>query len=357
MRRPSLAPAALACLLLALVIVPDRLRAELAVVDDAGRMVRLARPAHRIVSLAPHATELLFAAGAGAYVVAVSEHSDYPPPARALPRVGGGGSLDLERILALRPDLVVAWQSGNGQVPEQLQRLGLAVFLSEPRRIDDIATSLERLGRLAGSDIVAARAARHFREQVETLRSRYAGRRRLRVFYQVWDRPLMTVNGRHMISAWLRLCGAENIFSDLPELAPTVSLEAVVAADPDAIVAGAGKSGNPLVEWKRWPGLGAVRLGHLLTVPADELERQTPRAVEGARVLCEKLDAVRRDAGSGARPRPVDHLSAVSPEQVVARPRDGVNRQQARRSATARRAGPLRGSVPAPPRTAGRTGG
>ncbi len=294
MRRPFPAPAALACLLLVLATAPDVLRAELAVVDDAGRTVRLARPARRIVSLAPHVTELLFAAGAGPYVVAVSEHSDYPPPARSLPRIGGGAGLDLERILALQPDLVVAWQSGNGQVPEQLQRLGLRVFLSEPRRIDDIATSLERLGHLAGSDYVAARAAHHFREQVETLRSRYAGRRPLRVFYQIWDRPLMTVNGEHMISAWLRLCGAENIFSDLPELAPAVSLEAVLAADPDAIVAGAGKGRNWLAAWKRWPGLKAVRLGHLLTVPADELERQTPRAVAGARVLCEKLDVVRQ---------------------------------------------------------------
>ncbi len=302
MHSPSPFLSLLSGLLVLVAALPGRSVAGPVVVDDAGRTVRLERPAHRVVSLAPHATELLFAAGAGSRVVAVSEHSDYPPAARALPRVGGGAGLDVERILALQPDLVVAWQSGNGPVPERLRRLGLTVFLSEPRRIDEIATSLERLGHLAGSDPVAARAARRFREGVRALRSRYAGRERLRVFYPVWDRPLMTVNGDHMISAWLRLCGADNIFAGLPELVPTVGLEAVVAAAPDVIVVAVGKGRDRRAQWRHWPGPDAVPV---LSVPADWLERQTPRAVDGARVLCRKLDAVRRGAtpAQGQAPR------------------------------------------------------
>jgi len=268
------------------------------VVDDAGREVGLAAHANRIVSLAPHLTELLFAAGAGARLVGVSEYSDYPAEAARLPGVGGGAGLDLEAIIALRPDLVVAWQSGNS--PAQLatlERLGLTVFYSEPRQIDDIATSLERLGALAGTAGQAAAAAQAFREQVRLLAGKYADRQPVSVFYQIWERPLMTVNGGHMISAWLRLCGATNVFAGLPELASAVALEAVLAADPEVIIAGRypGKGDAWQQAWRAWPRLRAVADGHLYTVPADMMERQTPRALLAAGELCEYVERARRD--------------------------------------------------------------
>jgi iron complex transport system substrate-binding protein len=267
-----------------------------AVTDDAGREVRLAAPARRIISLAPHATELLFAAGAGRWVVGVSEYSDYPPAAAMLPKVGGGAGLDLERIVALQPDLVVAWQSGNspGQL-RKLERLGLTLFYSEPQSIDDIATSLERLGRLAGSADTARKAAQAFRTGVRSLARHYAGRPTVSVFYQIWRRPLMTINGRHIISAWLRLCGARNVFADLPELAPAIDVEAVVEADPQVLLGGryAGKSHDWQADWRRWSQLRAVAGGHLYTVPADSMERQTPRALSAARQLCAHIDKAR----------------------------------------------------------------
>lgn len=270
----------------------------LVVVDDAGREVQLAVPAKRIVSLAPHLTELLFAAGAGERLVGVSEHSSYPVQAQQLPTVGGGAGLDLEAIIALQPDLVVAWQSGNsaGQLA-QLERFGLRLFYSEPGEIDAIATTLERFGTLAGTESQGSEAAQAFRDGVAGLAERFAGREPVSVFYQIWERPLMTINGDHMISAWLRLCGGANVFAQLPELAPAVSLEAVLAADPQLIIAGryAAKGADWEQTWRAWPQLRAVAGHHLYTVPAEMMERQTPRALIAAEQLCGYIERARRD--------------------------------------------------------------
>lgn len=270
------------------------------VVDDAGQRVTLARPAQRIVSLAPHLTELLFSAGAGAQVVGAVAYSDHPAAAREIPRVGDSAQLDLERIVALRPDLLVVWQHGNSaQQLQQLSRLGIPVYAGESRRFAGIAATLRRLGRLAGTDAVAEARAQAFERDVAALRARYAGRTPLRVFHQIWHRPLMTVNGEHLISEALALCGAHNVFAALAPLTPTVGEEAVIAADPDAIVTGSVDPTGPdnLDGWRRLPSLRAVRGGHLITVDPDKLHRQSDRVIEGARELCEKLDAVRRATG------------------------------------------------------------
>ncbi len=268
------------------------------VVDDVGREVRLAAPAQRIVSLAPHLTELLFEAGAGKRVVGVSEHSSYPAEAQRLPSVGGGAGLDVEAIIALQPDLVLAWQSGNsaGQLA-QLERFGLVLFYSEPGELEAIATTLERLGTLAGRARRANEAAGAYREGLARLTQRFVGRKSVSVFYQIWERPLMTVGGTHMISAWLRMCGAANVFSDLPQLAPAVSVEAVLAANPQVIVAGhyAGKSSAWQHAWRAWPQLRAVAGDHLYTVPAEMMERYTPRTLVAAEELCEYIERARRD--------------------------------------------------------------
>ena len=289
----------LACLL------PLAATAAVEVVDDLARTVRLEQAARRIVALSPHVTELLFAAGAGDRVVAVSDYSDWPPAARELPRVGGGAGLNLEAIVALRPDLVVAWASGNARSTlERLERFGIPVFYSEPPDIDGIARNLLALGRLAGTGRRASDAARAFREGVAELRARYAGRRPVTAFYQIWEQPLMTVNDRHMISHWLRLCGARNIFADLPELAASVDLEAVLEVDPEVLLAGRhpGKATDWTARWRQWPRLRAVRSGHLYTLPAETFERQTPRALEAARELCADIDAARQDAPPAGEP-------------------------------------------------------
>lgn len=267
------------------------------VTDDVGQTIALPRPAERIVSLAPHVTELLFAAGAGSRVVATSEFSDFPPAARGIPRIGGSGGFDLERIVALKPNLVIGWASGNPRrAVERLQSLGMTVYLTEPRHIADIERDLEHLGRLAGTESAAHDAAQRFAAGYRALAERYSKRPTVRVFYQVLDPLLMTVNGEHLISEILRMCGGENVFASLPVLAPAVAEEAVLAADPEAIVAGGTDDGWRTWEprWRAHRHLKAVQRGALYFIPADELHRHTPRVLQGAERLCVALDDARR---------------------------------------------------------------
>lgn len=264
--------------------------AEVRALDDAGSEVVLAAPARRIVSLAPHATELLFAAGAGGRVVGVVGGSDHPAQARRLPVVGDAHALDLERILALRPDLVVAWPWTVPGQAAKLRAQGVAVFTSDPRTIDGIATSLERLGMLAGSAEVGAAAARSFRER---LAQAAAGRRAtpLRVFYEIWPQPLFTIGGGHLITQAIASCGGENVFAALEVPAPQVSEEAVIAARPQAIIAGTDDARRPdwLDAWRRWPGIPAVRDDRLRVVDANLLHRPGPRFADGVAQLCAAL--------------------------------------------------------------------
>lgn len=282
--------------LLFLLLASGAAAAQVQVEDDYGRSVALQRPAGRIVSLSPHLTELLYAAGAGERLVGAVEFSDYPPPAKALPRVGSEAGIDVERILALRPDLVVAWPNvGSARTVDQLEKIGLTVFRSEPRELEHIATTLERLGALADSGAHAGRAAAEFRARVSALEKRYAGAAPVRVFYQIWDRPLLTINGQHIITKAMRLCGGENVFAALPLIAPEVDREAVLRADPDVIVA-SGSAGNPpawLAAWRAFPGMKAVARERLFSIPPDLIQRHTPRILEGAAALCGILENVR----------------------------------------------------------------
>lgn len=270
--------------------------ADVVVRDDAGQVLRLATPARRIISLAPHITENLYAAGAGDAIVGVSEYSDYPAAARKLRRVGNYASLDLEAIVAMKPDLVIAWESGNAAAQlARLRTLGLPLFISEPRGIEDIAGSLERFGELAGTSGVAGEAARALRTRQVEMRRRYANRPAVRTFYQIWHQPLITVSGPQLIGSVLRLCGAENVFAGLSQLAPTVSVEAVLAANPEAIVASGMDDTRPewLDMWLRWKELQATRRGNLFFVPADLINRHTPRVLDGAQLLCDYLETAR----------------------------------------------------------------
>jgi iron complex transport system substrate-binding protein len=264
--------------------------------DDEGHELLLAQPARRIVSVAPHLTELLFAAGAGESLVGVDAWSDYPAAARRLPRIGDSAQLDLERIEALQPDVVVVWAGGTAaRQLQRLQALKLPLYYSRLQRLEDVAATLRRLGALAGTAGVADAAARRYEDELQALRERYAGRRELRVFYQIWKQPLLTVNGRHFISQALQLCGARNVFAELGPLTPTVSEEAVVRADPDVIAASRQDSGgpDPLARWRALQGLRATRRKALLLLDADTLHRPTDRLLQGAAALCRELDAVR----------------------------------------------------------------
>jgi iron complex transport system substrate-binding protein len=247
----------------------------------------------RIVSLAPNLTELLFAAGAGAQVVGASEYSDWPPPARSLPRIGDAFRLDYEGILALRPDVTVAWRSGTpAESVARLERAGLRVEVVRVQSLEEIAAGIESLGELAGTQDVARPAAARFRSEVERLRARYGGRPALDVFIELDHRPLFTVSGRHLISEMVSVCGGRNVFGSLPGLAPSVDLEAVIAARPDVILY-TGPDPDPASLWRHWQDIPAVRDGNVLGIPGDLVARATPRVVEGIEAVCEALDRAR----------------------------------------------------------------
>lgn len=253
-----------------------------------------ARTVERIVSLAPNLTELAFAAGAGARVVGTVEYSDEPAAARAIPRVGDAFRVDIERILALEPDLVLAWASGTPKATiERLRKLGLDVREIETQRIADVPRVVRELGELAGTQSTAAGAAREFETAIAELRDRYSQRERLAVFLQVNTRPLYTVNGRQIMSELLDVCAGRNVFDDLNQLAPQISLEAVIARNPEVIIVTDESDPNALEAWRKWTQVDAVRTNNLYVLPANDFTRATTRLAQGARDLCRVMDTAR----------------------------------------------------------------
>ena len=293
----------LVAVLFAVLAVAPVHASDATITDDRGVKLDIELPARRIVSLAPHLTEMLFSIGAGKYVVGTSEYSDWPPAAMEVPRIGNAFRFDLERIVALRPDIVLAWDSGTPKgVIENIERLGIPVAVIASPHLEAIANNLRWLGKVSGREVAAKGIAETFIDGLDDIRERHADRQELDVFYQISAQPLFTVNGEHSISSVISICGGRNIFSDLDGIAPTVSREAVVAHDPDVILGGAeavhsGSQGD----WKKWPGMNAVRHDNVITIDAVLLARPTTRMLQGARELCKALDKARanlRTAGN-----------------------------------------------------------
>jgi iron complex transport system substrate-binding protein len=257
----------------------------------------------RIISLAPNLTELAYAAGAGATLVGTVEYSDYPDAARALPRVGDAWRVDPERVLALKPDLVLAWASGTPvDTITRLESLGLRVVSIPTYRLADVAAALRTIGKIAGTSAVAEASATAFDASVRQLRADHAGAPVVSVFIEIDDEPLFTVNGRHVISEIVELCGGRNVFAELPQLAPPVSLEAVLARDPQVILSTDDTIADPLALWLRWTRIAAVRDGTIYSMSSDTLTRATPRLADGAREVCAALDDARaKRAGQTGR--------------------------------------------------------
>ncbi len=270
--------------------------AEIRVRDDRGVEVALPGPAQRIVALAPHLVEIAFAAGAGERVVGVPAFADHPPAAAQRPVVSDATHLDLEALARLKPDLVLVWRSGNpARFGAQLEARGYRTFATEPQRLSDIARIIRAIGQLAGTAAEAERSAADFEARVAALRGRYGGRAELGVFYEIWDEPLMTLNGRHLISELIALCGGRNLFAGERPLTPVVSREQVLAADPDVILVSAppARAAERLDAWRRWASLRAARRDAIVAVDPSLLNRSGPRVADGAAAVCEALDRVR----------------------------------------------------------------
>jgi iron complex transport system substrate-binding protein len=270
--------------------------AAISVRDDNGAMVVLQQPAQRVVTLAPHATELVFAAGGGDKIVGTVTYSDYPPEARIIARVGDHRQIDLERIIALKPDLLVVWLHGNAERQlEPLRRLGIPLYYSEPHNLQGIPDSVIRLGKLLGREPQAQKSADELRARLNRLGQQYRRRPSVRVFYQVWDRPLYTLNGSHIVSDAIRLCGGENVFARLSVKAPTVTVEAVLKENPEVVITGnrRNQDANGLEMWKQYPALLASRRGNLHAIETDLLVRPGPRMIDGAAAVCQTLEKAR----------------------------------------------------------------
>jgi iron complex transport system substrate-binding protein len=270
----------------------------IAVRDDDGNPVTLPRPAQRIVALAPHVTELLFAAGGGDKIVGAVSYSDYPEAAKQLPRVGSNRQVDMERIIAMKPDLIVVWMHGSSERQiDTLRQLGVPIFHSEPKRLGDIAGSITTLGKLMGTERVADAVAADIRKQLAALSRQYANRSPVRMFYQVWDKPLYTLSGASIVSDAMALCGGVNIFADLKVTAPVVGIEAVLQADPEAIFGTSEKNYGGVNLWRPYTNMQAVRRDNLFTLDGEQLNRAGPRMVAGTAALCEKLELARQRRG------------------------------------------------------------
>lgn len=269
-----------------------------AVWDDLSHQIMVRDPPLRIVSLTPGATEMLFAAGAGTQVIATVEYSDEPPAARQLARIGDVAAVDMERLVSLRPDVVVAWPAGgNPAQREKIARLNIPVYEQQLVRLTDLPVSVRRLGALAGTGAAAERAAHDIEARLAALTRTYgagvAGKLPT-VLLQVWNRPIYTVGGQHLMSDALSICGARNVFADLPEAGPVVDTEAVIARDPDIIIAAAppGEGAAWLADWKRFATLAAVRSGRLVVFEDQALSRLGPSVIEATEGLCRTIARV-----------------------------------------------------------------
>ncbi len=286
--------------------------AAVVAVDDAGMTLRLDRPPRRIVTLAPSLTELVFTAGGGASIVAVDSSSDFPAAAKAIPRIGDATRIDVERLVALKPDLVVVWRHGNTlRELDQLEAAGIRLFRLEPQRLDEVVGAIERLGQVLGTEATAGPAAGALRARLAELRRSHAGAAPVRVFYQVWASPLMTINRRQIVSEVIELCGGRNVFAELAPLVPQVAIESVLAADPEAMFTADERGSITLLRrdaeapafaaWRKHQRLAAVRGRWLYVLNGDAISRQGPRILDGAAAVCGALDEVRRERGATTR--------------------------------------------------------
>jgi iron complex transport system substrate-binding protein len=290
-------------LLAVLIIAVSNVWAEISLVDDTGRAVVLEKPAQRIVALAPHIVENLYSVGAGNRIVGAVSYSDFPEEASSIPNVGSHNAFSLETIVGLNPDLIIAWHSGNdNQVVDRLRSLGYPLYISEPRKLEDIAQALINMGKLTGNEQSAKLAADDFMATLQRLRSGFNQQSVVSVFYQIWNEPLQTLSDDHLVSDVIRVCGGSNIFADALSLAPKINIESVIERDPQVIVAAGMGGARPdwLDDWHDWKGLWAVRDDNLFFIHPDLMHRHTTRILLGAQLMCQHLDAARSKVHLGS---------------------------------------------------------
>ncbi|CAN7617990.1 cobalamin-binding protein [Pseudoduganella sp. LjRoot289] len=269
--------------------------AAITVYDDDGKPVTLQKPAQRVIAMAPHVTELLFAAGGGDKIVGTVTYSDYPEEAKKLPNIGDNRQVDMERVAALKPDLIVIWLHGSSERQiDMLRQLGIPLFHSEPKKLADIPDNVQRMGQLLGTEAVANKVAAELRDKLASLTAQYSKRPPVRIFYQVWDKPLYTLSGHHIVSDAMRVCGGQNVFGAMKITAPVVDVEGVLREDPEVVFATAEKNYGGVSLWRPYKTMLAVKNDNLFTVDGHLLNRSGPRMIQGTAMMCEKLELARQ---------------------------------------------------------------
>ena len=266
------------------------------VTDFSGKTISLESPAQRIVALAPHIVENIYSAGAGEKLVGVMQYSDYPEQAKQLPLIGSYEKINFEKIIELNPDLVMAWESGNSHASTQrLKELGFPVYIDQPHNLSDVAKSVKDIGILTGNTTYANEIATAYLAQVAKVTAKYENASKITAFYQVWNQPLQTINGQHIISDAIETCGGVNIYANEFAVAPVINIESILERDPQVIIASGVSESRPewLDEWLKWPSLEAVKRGNLFFVNPNHVQRHTLRLLSGIESICEQLDVAR----------------------------------------------------------------
>ena len=270
--------------------------APVCVTDDTGRSVCPETSIERVISLSPGSTELIFAAGGGSRVVGVDEHSDYPAEVASIDRIGGYPNISVESIAALKPDLIVAWAGGNSpQLTAMLESLGIPLFYINPQSFSDVASAIRRLGVVFDAEALANQSADNVEQRYRAIVAQYENKKPVTVFYEVWNNPLMSINSNHIIHQVIDVCGGKNIYADAWTQVPRVSIESLIAANPEVISSSTFiKDGKTIEErWSQWHNISAVKNNAYISVSGDLISRPTPRALDAAQEFCEQLDVIR----------------------------------------------------------------
>ncbi|GAB6070497.1 cobalamin-binding protein [Thiomicrorhabdus hydrogeniphila] len=252
---------------------------------------------HRIISLSPHLTELVYSAGAGQHLVGVSDYSDFPLQAKNLPSVGNSNAINIEAILALKPDLIIAWQSSSRpQDIAKLKAFGLNVWLTKINTLEDIPKLITKIGEQAGTTYLANQKAKELNLILNQLSLHYSHKQQITAFYEVWQNPLMTINGKQFISLGMNICGAKNAFADLPTLAAEINTESVIQRNPTVLLIGGQKAfqNDWKQQWFNYPFLDAVKNQQIYLLNNNLYQRPTARFIENLPNLCKLIDKGRK---------------------------------------------------------------
>ena len=251
----------------------------------------------RIIALAPHIVESLYAIGAGEQIIGTTAHADYPKAAEDILRVGNYARLQIEKIIQLKPDVIIAWKTGNPTDDlARLEKYQLKVIYSHPQTLEDVANELIMLGKITGREAAANALAEQYLTKLHKIKHTYANQSKISVFYELWSRPLRTVANKAWPQQQIELCGASNPFANATDDYPSIGLEQVLVTLPQVVVQPSLHSADSPngLNWAQWQHIPAVKNNFIFHPNADKAHRMTTRMLDEVMILCEQIDVARK---------------------------------------------------------------